>query len=290
MTSTPLQASPANRDQPRDESRISLVREWHVKQWAQGTVVVLIGVFFAYRMFASGVVDTDVIVKFLFNATIIEGVYNTVVLAVLVQAIATVLGLLLAMMRRSKNPVVSRAAWLYVWFFRGVPVIIQLFFWFSAMPVIFRTYSISIPFTDVIFWQARSIDVITPFVAAMLGLGLYGAAYMAEILRGGIEAVPPGQIEAARTLGLGYRKTMQFVVVPQAVRLIIPTTASEFIRTLKNTSLAAVVTYNEVLHAAQDIYNTNLQIAELLFVASIWYLLLVSVTSFAQDHLERKFR
>jgi polar amino acid transport system permease protein len=226
----------------------------------------------------------------MFNPLIVEGAYNAVVLAVLVQVVATVLGLIVALMRRSKNPVVSQAAWLYVWFFRGVPVIIQLFFWFSAMPVIFETFSISIPLTNVIFWQARSIDVITPFMAALLGLGLYGAAYMAEILRSGIEAVAPGQLEAARTLGLNYQRTMRYVVVPQAVRVIVPTTASEFIRTLKNTSLAAVVTYNEVLHAAQDIYNTNLRIAELLFVASAWYLLMVTVTSAGQSYLEKRFR
>jgi len=207
----------------------------------------------------------------------------------LAQLIGLGLGLVFAVGRLSKNPVFGGLSSFYIWFFRGTPVIVQLFFWFNGVPSVFQNLTIGIPFTDVVLFTTPMVEFMTPFMAALIGLGLNEGAYMAEIIRAGILSVDDGQVEAASALGMTSRLSMRRIVLPQAMRVIVPPTGNEFIAMLKTSSLASVVTYGELLRRSGDIYSTNLKVLPLLIVASIWYLVLTSVATVGQYYLERRF-
>src|SRR5205085_1148469 len=177
----------------------------------------------------------------------------------------------------------------YIWFFRGTPVLVQLFFWYNGLPLVFRTLTIAIPFTHVTLYSTPMTSFMTAFMAAFLGLALNEGAYMAEIVRAGIISVDEGQVEAAAALGMTSTLTLRRIVLPQAMRVIIPPTGNEFISMLKTTSLASTITYGELLRRASDIYSTNFEVVPLLVVASIWYLVLTTVASIGQYYIERRF-
>ena len=198
------------------------------------------------------------------------------------QALGIALGLVFAVMRLSKNPVLSAVSWFYIWFFRGTPVLVQLVIWFN-LALVFQTFTIPGVYSK------DMNDLMTPFVAALLGLGLNEGAYMAEIVRAGILSVDEGQTEAAQSLGMSSSQTTRRVVLPQAMRVIIPPTGNEFINMLKTSSLASVVLFNELFRSAQNIFSSTLQTIELLFVISVWYLVLTSVFSAGQYYVERRF-
>ncbi len=226
--------------------------------------------------------------RFLTSRVILDGLRNTLVISVAAQAVGIVLGILFAVMRLSKNPVVGTVSWFYIWFFRGTPVLVQLVFWFN-LSLVFQTMTIPVPFTDLAIFSKPMNDFMTPFTAALLGLGLNEGAYMAEIVRAGIISVDEGQSEAAAALGMTSTQTMRRVVLPQAMRVIIPPTGNEFINMLKTSSLAAVVLLGELFRSAQNIYSSNLQTIELLVVISIWYLVLTTLASIIQYYVERRF-
>jgi len=234
-------------------------------------------------------IDFSTVRKYQFSSLILKGLQATIVLAVLAQITGIVLGVLFAVMRLSKNPVMSALSSFYIWFFRGTPVLVQLFFWFNGVPLVFHTFTIAIPFTDVTLYSTPMTSFMTTFMAAFLGLALNEGAYMAEIVRAGIISVDEGQVEAASALGMTPTLTLRRVVLPQAMRVIIPPTGNEFISMLKTTSLASAITYGELLRRAGDIYSTNLEVVPLLVVASIWYLALTSVASIGQYYIERRF-
>jgi polar amino acid transport system permease protein len=210
------------------------------------------------------------------------------VLSVLAQVIGIVLGLLVALARMTRNPPLRAVSSFYVWFFRGTPVLVQLFFWFNGVPSVFRTFTLAVPFTDVVLYSKPMVELITPFTAALVALALNEGAYMAEIVRSGILSVDEGQTEAASALGMTRTLTMRRIVLPQALRVIVPPTGNEFIAMLKTSSLASAITYAELLRRSGDIYSTNLKVVPLLVVASIWYLVLTSVASVGQYFLERR--
>lgn len=203
--------------------------------------------------------------------------------------VGLVLGLVFAVGRLSKNPVFTALSSFYIWFFRGTPVIVQLFFWFNGVPSVFHNLTLQVPFTHAVLFTTPMVQFMTPFMAALIGLGLNEGAYMAEIVRAGILSVDDGQLEAASALGMTSTKSLRRVVLPQAMRVIIPPTGNEFIAMLKTSSLASIVTYGELLRRAGDIYSTNLQVLPLLIVASIWYLALTSIASIGQYYIERRF-
>jgi polar amino acid transport system permease protein len=233
--------------------------------------------------------DFAIVRHYLFNRSILEGLRNTVIISVLAQIVGIALGLTFSVMRLSKNPVLSVTSWFYIWFFRGTPVLVQLLFWFNAVPAVFKTFAVSVPFTHIVLYQKPMVLFMTPFMAALLGLGLNEGAYMAEIVRAAIISVDEGQTEAAQALGMRGGLIMRRVVLPQAMRVIIPPTGNEFISMLKTSSLASVVLYGELLRRASDIYSTNLRVVELLLDASVWYLVLTSVATVGQYYLERRF-
>jgi polar amino acid transport system permease protein len=253
----------------------------HYGRWVSAAAVVLFLALLA-RAVSKSQIDFAITRQFLFHESIIRGMLNTLLISVLAQLLGIALGVVAAVMRLSHNPVTSSVAWLYVWFFRGTPVIVQLLVWYN-LSLIFP--SLSLP--GVGSWQTN--DVMTPFLAALLGLGINEGAYMAEIVRAGIGSVDEGQTEAAHALGMSPQRTMRRIVLPQAMRVIVPPTGNEFINMLKTSSLAYAVQFGELLLAAVKIYSNNLAIVELLFTVSIWYVVLTSVFSVFQYYVEKRF-
>ena len=253
----------------------------HYGRWV-GAAAVLVAVVLLVLAFANADIDYAVTAEFFTAETIVRGMLNTLLISVLAQALGIGLGILAAVMRLSANPVTSAVAGVYIWFFRGTPVLVQLLVWYN-LAYVFPT--LSVPGLGT--WQTN--DVMTPFLAALLGLGINEGAYMAEIVRAGIGSVDEGQTEAAHALGMSPARTMRRVVLPQAMRVIVPPTGNEFINMLKTSSLAYAIQYDELLQSAVRIYSNNLAIIELLFTVSLWYLVLTSVFSVVQYRLERRF-
>jgi polar amino acid transport system permease protein len=225
---------------------------------------------------------------FLFDARIMRGIRLTLELTVVSMAIGIVLGVILAVMRLSPNPLVSGASWLYIWFFRGTPVLVQILFW-NFISALYPRLSIGIPFGGPELASANANNLIKPFIAGILGLGLNEGAYMAEIVRAGILSVEEGQTEAAQSLGMTRLQTMRRIVLPQAMRVIIPPTGNETISMLKTSSLVSVIALSELLYSVELIYSVNFRQIPLLMVASLWYLLMTTILSIGQYYLERHY-
>jgi polar amino acid transport system permease protein len=260
----------------------------HVGRWIAAAIVVVLAASLAYSVANNPRFDWNTVGQFLFDSRVLSGVRVTIELTVIAMAIGIVLGVVLAVMRLSQNPLVSSASWLYIWFFRGTPVLVQLLFWYYISAV-YPKFSIGIPFGGPELGSLSANSVIKPFTAAILGLGLNEAAYMAEIARAGILSVDEGQTEAAQSLGMTRLKTMRRIVLPQAMRVIIPPTGNETISMLKTSSLASVITVTELLYSAQLIYATNYKTIQLLLVASFWYLVMTTVLSIGQYYIERRY-
>ena len=260
----------------------------HYGRWVGATIVLLLFVWLVSTAAGSENIRWSEVPTYLFDQRILEGLVNTIVLSVLAQTIGIVLGVVFAVMRLSGNPVLSGVSWFYIWIFRGTPVLLQLLLWYN-LGLVFSTVTIAIPFTDITLYSKPINDFMTPLMAALLGLGLNEGAYMAEIVRGGINSIDEGQSEAAHALGMTPSQTMRRIVLPQAMRVIIPPTGNEFISMLKLSSLASVVQYGEMLRRAEDIYTRNLLVLELLFTISIWYLIVTTIFSTGQFFVERRF-
>ena len=255
------------------------VRHWG--RYVSGVIVLALLVLLV-NGFATSDIKWAVTRRYFTFDTVVTGAWHTLLISVLAQVMGIVLGVIAAVMRQSRNPVTSSAAWAYIWFFRGTPVLLQLLIWYN-LALVFPT--LSLPGLG----SAKTSDVMTPFLAALLGLGINEGAYMAEIVRAGLAAVDEGQTEAAQALGMSRGLLLRRIVLPQAMRVIIPPTGNEFINMLKTSSLAYTIQYPELLLAAVSISSTNLLIVELYFTAATWYLLLTSVFSVFQFYLERRF-
>jgi polar amino acid transport system permease protein len=261
----------------------------HRGRWAAGAAALAVVAWVVWSTARSGFIDTADVRRYQFSHLILLGLKATVVLAVAAQAAGIVLGVLFAVLRLSKNKVASWLSGAYIWFFRGTPVLVQLLFWYNGVPSVWKQLTIAVPFTDVTLYSARMVDFMTPFMAAFLGLALNEGAYMAEIVRAGIVSVDDGQVEAAQALGMTPMLTLRRIVLPQAMRVIVPPTGNEFISMLKTTSLASAVAYGELLRRSSDVYSRTLEPVPLLVVVSIWYLLLTTVASAGQHFLERRY-
>jgi len=260
----------------------AVVRRKHPWRLAAAVVVVAIIGLFIYAAANAHDLYWGVVRHYLLSSFILNGLLRTVELTAAAMALALVLGVVFGVMRLSENPVLSGVAWFYVWAFRGVPLIVQLFLWFN-LGLIFP--HIVIP--GIV--HATTVNVMKPFLAAVLGFGINEGAYMSEIIRGGLMSVPPGQTEAALSLGASHTWNMRRVVLPQALRVILPTIGNETIGMLKLTSLAAFIGLYELFGSAETIYYANSDVMELLIVAAAWYLVASSVLSIGQYYLERKF-
>lgn len=269
---------------PDDIEAVPVRHPW---RWVTAIVVLLVAASIVRSIIDNPNFGWHIVGQYLFDDRVLRGVVKTLELTVASMVVGIILGVLLAVMRQSPNRVVSGASWLYIWFFRGTPLLLQIFFWFN-ITALFPKIDLGVPFGPAII-HANGNTLITAFVAALLGLGLNEGAYMAEIVRGGFLAVGEGQTEAAQSLGLSRLQTMRHIVLPQAMRVILPPTGNEAISMLKNSSLVSVIALAELLYTVQEIYAVNYKPIPLLIVAAIWYLAMTSVAYVGQYFIERRF-
>lgn len=229
----------------------------------------------------------SVVGHYFFSHEILSGLSRTLELTTLAMIVATVLGIVLALMRQSGSRIVSLTASAYVWFFRGTPLLVQLIFWYN-ITALYPSLSIGIPFGPA-FVHGSANSLVGAFAVAVIGLGLNEGAYMCEIVRGGLLSVEKGQIEAAAALGMTSQLTFRKIVFPQAVRVMIPSVGNELIGMLKYTSLVSVLALPELLYSAQIIYTQTFQTMPLLIVASLWYLAVTTVLTIGQTYVERYY-
>jgi polar amino acid transport system permease protein len=271
-----------------DAAPIDAVPLRHPWRWVAAVVIVVLVGLFLYGAATNEAYGWSTYSKYLFDQRISEAAWNTLQLTIFSMVLALVLGVILAVMRLSPNPVFNSVAWVYLWIFRGTPVYVQLVFW-GLFPTLYQNIRIGIPFGPS-FLEMNLQGLSISFTLAIIGLGLNEAAYMAEIIRAGISSVPEGQSEASTALGMSWTMTMRRTVLPQAMRVIIPPTGNEIISMLKTTSLVTAVPYSMELYGrARDIAGVIFQPIPLLMVAATWYLAITSVLMVGQFYLERYF-
>jgi polar amino acid transport system permease protein len=262
-------------------ARLPHARRRHYGRWIS-TLIVLFILGSIIKAFADGQIEWRVVGQFFTAKAILDGLVNTVIMTICAMVFGIVLGVVIAVMYMAPNPVLKGVAGLYIWFFRGTPLLLQLLIWFN-LALVFPKMGIPGLF------EMRTVDIMTPFVATLLGLGMNQGAYTAEVVRGGILSVDIGQTEAARAIGMTRLVTLWRIILPQAMRVIIPPVGNEVISMVKLTSMASVIQYAEILRNAQHIYYANARVIELLMVASGWYLIVVTVLTLGQMVLERRF-
>ncbi|MDO5898031.1 amino acid ABC transporter permease [Agrobacterium sp. Azo12] len=257
--------------------------------WIFGAIALVIVVTIVHAAFQSRIIDVGVFANYIFSPMIVMGAVNALILGTLALFIASVIGFVVALMRVSGNPILVAISATYVYLFRGTPMLIQLIFWFNAVPIMFPSITISLPFMTEPLVSAPTTTIVTPFLAALAGLSLAEGAYMSEIIRAGILAVDKGQRAAATALGMTQRQVLVQVVIPQAGRIIIPAAGNQYIMLLKSSSLASAIGYLELLRVATDIYSSNFHVVELLVVAAFWYLVMTAFATAIQAILEKVF-
>ena len=228
-----------------------------------------------------------VVGQYLTSTAILDGLLLTLWLTAAVMVLGFGLGTLLAVARLSGNPVRSALSWGYVWLFRATPVLVQLLFWFN-IGALYPTLSLGVPYGPELF-SVKTVNLLGPAVTAIIGLTLHEAAFAAEVVRAGILSVDQGQLEAAQSLGLRRGRVLRRIVVPQAMRSIVPTAGNMLVGTLKGTSIVSVLAVHDLLFSAQLIYNQTYEVIPLLLVATLWYIAVTSVLSVGQYHVERRY-
>lgn len=254
----------------------------HYERWISAFLLMLVlgGIFY---VLAGAQINWSTIPQYATSTVILAGIGGTMYLTIGSMALGLLLGVIVAIARGSQNAVVKNAAAVYVWLFRGIPALVLVLLWFNIALVIPNVW---IPF---VFYGSTN-EIVTPFVAALLGLALTESAFMSEIIRAGIISVDPGQIEAAKSIGLSPWKITKRVVLPQTLKVVIPPTGNEFIAMLKYSSIAYVVAYQELASQSAKIYTQNLQVIEVLLAATIWYVLLTTIFSMMQHWIEKSLR
>jgi polar amino acid transport system permease protein len=265
-----------------------IVERRHPGRWASAVIVLAAAVGVVFAVATSPNIQWAEVRHYLTYSTILTGLRLTILLTITAQAIGVVGGVLLALMARSENVVMRVVSAVYIWLFRGTPVLIQIILWYN-LALIFPRIALHLPGTSIGF-GANTNALITPFIAAIIALGLNEAAYMAEIVRGGLLSVEQGQSDAAAAIGMTRGQAMRHVILPQAIRVIVPPTGNELINMLKSTSLVTVIAARELLTAAQQVSAVNFLVVELLIVASVWYLVMSTICSFGQSYLERRLQ
>jgi polar amino acid transport system permease protein len=257
-------------------------------RWISATIIVIALGLFLYGVFTNSAYDWGTFGKYLFDKRVSQAAVVTLELTVLAMFFGVVLGVVFAMMRLSPNPVLRSVSWLYLWFFRGTPVYVQLTFW-GLLAVIYKRIDLGVPFVHQ-FAHLDTKGYLTVFWLAVIGLSLNESAYMAEIVRAGITSVDEGQNEAATALGMSWSQTMMRIVLPQAMRVIIPPTGNELISMLKTTSLVVAVPLSTELYSrTRDLAVETFNPIPMLLVASAWYLFFTSILMVGQYYLERYY-
>ncbi|MDU6389564.1 MAG: amino acid ABC transporter permease [Pantoea sp.] len=268
-----------------DELRI--VGKRYYGRWLSALLVLLCVAAMAHSMINNPRFEWGVIADNFTEASILQGVLMTLQLTAISVVLGFAFGTVLALMRLSSNPVLVAVSWAYTWFFRGVPMLVQLFLWYN-IAALYPTLSLSLPGVGEL-WSAQSNALVSPFSAAVIALVMHQSAYAAEIVRAGIQSVGNGQLEAARALGYRPAQIFRFTILPQAMRAILPPAGNEVIGQLKTTAVVSVISLQDVLFSAQIIYQRTYEVIPLLLVATLWYLLMTSVLSVGQFYVERYF-
>ncbi|MGW7657643.1 amino acid ABC transporter permease [Streptomyces asiaticus] len=270
-------------DNPDD---VKLVPARHYGRWVASAAVLVFVLQFAHGLLTNPVWEWRVFASYLLSEAIVDAVGMTLQLTVYATVLGFLIGAVLAFMRLSRSPLLRMVSWTYVWVFRSIPMIVQLVFWFN-LGALYKELGVGIPFGPVLV-SVNSNTLIGTMGAALIGLSLHQAAYCAEIVRGGVLAVDRGQWEAADALGIPRLWQIRRIILPQAMRTILPTAFSEIVSLLKGTSVVYVMAIGELFYQAQVIYGRNGRVIPLLMVATAWYVALTSVLSVAQYYLERR--
>ena len=285
-TSQPLAGTPAPpTDSPAPIKAVPLRHPW---RWVSGIIVGFVTAAFLLAFAQNPNIDWPTVGEYLFAPLTLQGLATTIYLTVAAMTIGLAGGIVVAIMRLSPNPVLRVVSGLFVWVFRGTPVLLQLIFW-GFIGAFIPKIVLGIPFTSIEFWSVSTSDLIPATVAALLALGLNEMAYASEIVRAGITSVDHGQTEAAHSLGMTPGRTMRRIILPQAMRVIVPPMGNEVITMLKTTALVSVIAGRDLMSNLQAAYAQNFKIIPLLVVAAIWYLVLTSILAIPQAWLERRF-
>ncbi|MGY0022930.1 amino acid ABC transporter permease [Streptomyces sp. YJ-C3] len=277
MSSDTLAKVPPSAAPPADAAVPRIVPQRRAGQWiAAGLVLVLLGLA-VNSVLRNEAFQWGVVAEYFTSTSVLRGLGLTLWLTALVMALGFALGTLLAVMRLSANPVLRAVSWGYVWLFRSMPILVQLLFWFN----------IGALYPTVL--GAKTVDLFGPVTVAIIGLTLHEAAYAAEVVRGGILSVERGQIEAAQALGLSRLRRWRRIVLPQAMRAIVPPAGNMLIGTLKGTSIVSVIAVQDLLYSVQLVYHRTYQVIPLLLVATIWYIVVTSLLSVGQYYIERHY-
>jgi polar amino acid transport system permease protein len=270
---------------PRHDGSVVVPRR-HPWRWVGSVLVVVVVAAVVYSFLTNPNYQWDVVGDYLFDPRILTGLRTTLVLTAVSMAVALVLGLVLAVMRLSPAALLSRTSGFYIWFFRGTPILVQLILWYN-LAILVPEISIGLPGVGTL-WSAQTNELITPWTAALLGLALNEAAYLAEVIRSGIMSVDRGQSEACKALGMSRAATFRHVVLPQAGRVILPPTFNEAVGLLKYSSVVSVIALPELLYSGQLIYARTYETIPILLVVCIWYLVVVTVLTVIVNRVERR--
>jgi len=285
---------------PAPPEQIRAVPVRHPGRWIGTAIIAVLVAMFVHMLVTNPKFEWRFMLDNMFSPPVLRGAQTTLVMTVLAMIIGVLLGIVLAVMRLSPNPILSGAAWVYVWFFRAIPRYVLLFF-FANLGALYGTYSLGVPFDhqimsllglhgDLRFLGLNGNQIFGGFTAGLLGLALSEAAYMAEIVRAGILSVDPGQTEAASALGMSRGAALRRIVLPQAMRVIVPPTGNETIAMLKDTSLLiAVPVTTELNFQIHAIGSRTFQIIPMAIASILWYLGLASLLMLGQFFVERRF-
>ncbi|MFH8612418.1 amino acid ABC transporter permease [Streptomyces sp. NPDC018029] len=269
--------APPPRDPTEPPAEPRLVPRRHVGQWAAAAAVLVLLALAADSVVRNEAFQWDVVADYFTSASVLRGLGLTLWLTAVVMVLGFALGTLLALGRLSANPVLRAVSWGYIWFFRSMPILVQLLFWFNIGALYPQVFGV------------RTVDLLGPVTIAVIGLTLHEAAYAAEVVRGGLLSVDRGQTEAARSLGLGRWRRLRRIVLPQAMRSIVPPAGNMLIGTLKGTSIVSVIAVQDLLYSVQLVYHRTYQVIPLLMVATLWYVVVTSVLSVGQYYVERYY-
>ncbi|VTT35065.1 amino acid ABC transporter permease [Klebsiella pneumoniae] len=288
MTQPATQSSTRDRTdaQRRDvASALSAPRYGRLLGWL---LVLAVAVNFLWIIATNPNFEWNVVYQWFMEGSVLTGLKVTLGLTMVSMLLGVAIGLLLAVARLSDNRLMSGLAGLYIWFFRGTPLLVQLIFWYN-LSTLFPQISLALPFGGPILASWNTNDVITPLTAAIAGLALNEAAYMAEIIRAGLQSVDNGQVETTQAFGMSRARALRRIIIPQAMRAIIPPTGNQLISMIKATSLVSVIAMGDLLYSVQAVYNRTFEIIPMLMVAVIWYLLITSVLNVGQSAIERYY-
>ncbi len=257
-------------------------------RWISWIVVLVIAANFLWLVATNPNFEWKVVLQWFTEGSVMKGLQVTLGLTVVSMILGTLLGLVLGVWRLSDNKLLSGISSLYIWFFRGTPLLVQLIFWYN-LSTLFPSISIIVPWTDITFAHWNTNDLITPLTAAIAGLALNEAAYMAEIIRAGLLSVDNGQVETTQAFGMSRSRALRRIIIPQAMRSIIPPTGNQLISMIKATSLVSVIAMGDLLYSVQAVYNRTFEIIPMLMVAVIWYLFITSILNVGQSAIERYY-